>query len=285
MIVYADVLFLTNFVINAGLLYATALLSKADHSSRRVVTGAALGAAYALLMFFPNLRFCYTLLFKLVFGAALVAVVFHPARFFDFFRISGIFYALSFLFGGAVLGVLLLTDAGLMTRATVQNGILYFDLPAGVLLGTVSVCFLGVLVWKKTAPLRLRKQSLYREVTVCCDGKSVTLRALVDTGNTLTDPLTLTPVMIAERDALRELLPPCPTFSVEELSAGGMATRLRVIPFTSLGTKHGLLIGFRPDSVTVAPSDVHYDVVVGLYEHALSDDQSYNALVGADLVI
>ena len=57
MIVYADVLFLTNFVINAGLLYATALLSKSDRSTGRVVTGAALGAVYALLMFFPNLQF------------------------------------------------------------------------------------------------------------------------------------------------------------------------------------------------------------------------------------
>lgn len=285
MIVYADVLFLINFIINAILLHATALLGKCKRSPWRVLFGAALGAVYAVCMFFPRLHLFYTLLFKLVFGSVLIALVFHPGRIIDFLRISGIFYAVSFLFGGAVFGVMLLTDAGIMSRAIIQNGVLYFDLPAGVLLGTVSICLAVVWIWRKTASLRLRKQSLYRDVTVTYDGKQVCLRALVDTGNTLTDPLTLTPVMIAELNALRELLPPCPTFSVEELSVGGLATRLRVIPFTSLGTKHGLLIGFRPDSVTIGPSDTHYDIVVGLYEHDLSDDRSYNALVGADLVV
>ena len=284
MIVYADVLFLINFIINALLLQATALLGKCQRVAWRIVFGAALGAVYAVCMFFPRLHLFYTLLFKLVFGSVLMALVFRPARLTAFLRISGIFYAVSFLFGGAVFGVMLLTDAGVMSRAVIQNGVLYFVLPAEVLCGTVSVCLSGVWVWRKTAPLRLRKQSLYRDVQVTYEGKTVSLRALVDTGNTLTDPLTLTPVMIAELDALRELLPPCPTFSVEELSVGAMATRLRVIPFTSLGTKHGLLLGFRPDAVTIA-TNTHYDIVVGLYEHDLSDDRSYNALVGADLIV
>ncbi|MBQ1935427.1 MAG: sigma-E processing peptidase SpoIIGA [Clostridia bacterium] len=284
MIVYADVLFLINFIINVLLLQATALLGKCQRVAGRMIFGAALGAVYAVCMFFPRLHLFYTLLFKLVFGSVLMALVFRPVRLSAFLRISGIFYAVSFLFGGAVFGVMLLTDAGIMSRAIIQNGVLYFDLPAGVLFGTVSLCLLGVWVWRKTAPLRLRKQSLYREVQVSYDGKTVSLQALVDTGNTLTDPLTLTPVMIAELDALRELLPPCPTFSIEELSVGAMATRLRVIPFTSLGTKHGLLLGFRPDAVTIA-ANTYYDVVVGLYEHHLSDDRSYNALVGADLIV
>lgn len=284
MIVYADVLFLINFIINVLLLQATALLGKCQRVAGRMIFGAALGAVYAVCMFFPRLHLFYTLLFKLVFGSVLMALVFRPVRLSAFLRISGIFYAVSFLFGGAVFGVMLLTDAGIMSRAIIQNGVLYFDLPAGVLFGTVSFCLLGVWVWRKTAPLRLRKQSLYREVQVSYDGKTVSLQALVDTGNTLTDPLTLTPVMIVELDALRELLPPCPTFSIEELSVGAMATRLRVIPFTSLGTKHGLLLGFRPDAVTIA-ANTYYDVVVGLYEHHLSDDRSYNALVGADLIV
>ena len=284
MIVYADVLFLINFIINVLLLQATALLGKCQRVAGRMIFGAALGAVYAVCMFFPQLHLFYTLLFKLVFGSVLMALVFRPVRLSAFLRISGIFYAVSFLFGGAVFGVMLLTDAGIMSRAIIQNGVLYFDLPAGILFGTVSLCLLGVWVWRKTAPLRLRKQSLYREVQVSYDGKTVSLQALVDTGNTLTDPLTLTPVMIAELDALRELLPPCPTFSIEELSVGAMATRLRVIPFTSLGTKHGLLLGFRPDAVTIA-ANTYYDVVVGLYEHHLSDDRSYNALVGADLIV
>ena len=285
MIVYADVLFLINFIINAFLLHATAILGKYQRVAWRILFGAALGAIYAVCMFFPNLHLFYTLIFKLVFGSVLMALVFHPARVRDFLRLSGIFYTVSFLFGGAVFGVMLLTDAGVMSRAVIQNGVLYFDLPAGVLFGTVSVCLAAVWVFKKTAALRLQRQSLYRDITITYEGKQVLLRALVDTGNTLTDPLTLTPVMIAELDALRTLLPPCPTFSVEELSVGTMATRLRVIPFTSLGTKHGLLLGFRPDSVTIAPNEVRYDVVVGLYEHTLSEDHSYNALVGADLVV
>ena len=39
-------------------------------------------------------------------------------------------------------------------------------------------------------------------------GRRVVLTALVDTGNTLTDPATGRPVLVAEADSLEELLPP-----------------------------------------------------------------------------
>lgn len=90
------------------------------------------------------------------------------------------------------------------------------------------------------------------------------MKALVDTGNNLKDPLNNQPVIIVEQDALKGLLPPEIERVVAEVENGELSalqrletleawqTRIRLIPFNSIGRKNGLLVGFRPDAVKSA---------------------------------
>ena len=92
---------------------------------------------------------------------------------------------------------------------------------------------------------------------------SIRVIGLIDTGNHLTDPLTGVPVIILEQDLLTKLLPPDLAKNMDQLEAGDekaltqllassqWSSRFRIIPYTSLGKKNGILMGFRPDGVTV----------------------------------
>jgi len=64
-------------------------------------------------------------------------------------------------------------------------------------------------------------------------------------------------------------------------------SRFRLIPFTSLGKENGMLIGFRPDYIEVgenAEKKGITDVIIGIYNRALSKNNNYSALLSPELI-
>jgi stage II sporulation protein GA (sporulation sigma-E factor processing peptidase) len=121
----------------------------------------------------------------------------------------------------------------------------------------------------------------------------------VDTGNSLRDPLSHAPVIVAEFDSVKAFLPDSIKLLFYEkqenslqnllMSAHGddFTGRLRMIPYESLGKQNGLLIGFRPDRVeimtdknTIALSEV----VIGIYNRSLSRNGDYQGLLNPELI-
>jgi hypothetical protein len=127
-------------------------------------------------------------------------------------------------------------------------------------------------------------------VTVELDGRSVTLRGIVDSGNLLRDPIGGRAVICAEKKALTELLS-LPLLAVMEgmppqavsLSPSD-AKRIRVIP-ADTATGDGILYGFLPDKVTLTAENRgngrEVDAVVAVTSISTS---GVTALIPADLI-
>ena len=64
-------------------------------------------------------------------------------------------------------------------------------------------------------------------------------------------------------------------------------SRIRLIPFSSLGRKNGLLLGISVDEIEVEFEDITRKIenaIIGIYNDTLSSTKKYNALVGLDLI-
>jgi stage II sporulation protein GA (sporulation sigma-E factor processing peptidase) len=63
-------------------------------------------------------------------------------------------------------------------------------------------------------------------------------------------------------------------------------TRLRLIPFNSIGKTNGLMLGFRPDEVRIGAHTWTGDIqpTVAVHPHNLDPNGEYNALVPPHLV-
>jgi len=289
--VYIDVLFVVNLIINYILLYAAATLVHLKKIKLRMWAAAGLGALYALMIFFPDFSLLYTTISKLLISMLIVAAAFPFFSLRTYIKALTIFYMVSFGFGGCVLGVFYFTDIGAKLGAIYSNGIFYFNLPWTVLAlsgalfyfsvkiaGILSVKFSGGKVLRKK--LRIRLGENIAEIT-----------ALLDTGNALIDPITLSPVIIAEYRLLKDLFSEDIrkgldrlgsdnlTWVMTEVTEKGLRTRL--IPFSSIGRENGMLLGFIPDSAEIRDDcgiRVLEKCVVGLYEKPLTRDRSYGAL-------
>ncbi len=290
-VIYIDVLFLVNFFINGILLLITSQILKRPFKTHRLALGAMAGSLYAVCMFFPKMQFMYTLLSKFIISLLIISISFKIVKLSLYIKTVCVFYLTSFTLGGGLLALLYFTDIGKSTGTVMKNGVFYFNLPFGTLIITTVVSYILIKIFCRVH--KSIKHISYKEVSVNIGDKHIDFRALVDTGNMLSDPLSNTPVMIAEINKLRPHLPQefCMAFENSECidalslpeSMGDFQSRIRLIPYSSLGEKNGILIGFKPDSITVSDKTIT-NIIVGLYKHNLSQSHEYDALLNPEIL-
>ncbi|MGF0005730.1 sigma-E processing peptidase SpoIIGA [Eubacteriales bacterium SGI.150] len=280
-VVYIDALFLLNLIVNYLLLLAAAKLAGEPLRRLRLAAGAALGGLYAAAIFFPGMGFLTHPLCKL--GAAVLMLLtgFGGSR--RLLRVTLVFFGLSCAFGGGIFAIGLLGGRGL----TLRNGVLYSVMDLRILLLSAAVCYAVLtLVFRRTA--RHGRREVLPAVLIL-EGRRVAVNALVDTGNTLTDPVTGRPVMVAEGSLLSPLLPGerildekalrDPVGTLERLSRGERGRRFRLLPYQAVGVECGMLLALRLDDARVGAED-YGGILVALSPNPVSDGGGYSALIG-----
>ena len=283
-VIYVDTLFLLNAAVDYLLLLASARLAGEPLARLRFLLGAALGGLYAVAIFLPGLSFLARPPCRLAAAVLMVLAAFWKSQ--RLLRQVVIFLALSCAFGGGVLAIGLLGGRGL----TLSNGVLYSGMDLKIVLLSAAGCYGALtLVFQRTGRHTAAAGEL-RPVRLTLGERQVSLIALVDTGNTLTDPATGRPVLVAEADCVEELLPPGirpspadlrdPAGTLERLE-DPWRRRFRLLPYRSVGVDRGLLLAVRVDQVQVGEED-RGPMLAALSPTPVSDGGGYRALLGAD---
>ena len=283
-VIYVDTLFLLNAAVDYLLLLASARLAGEPLARLRFLLGAVLGGLYAVAIFLPGLSFLARPPCQLAAAVLMVLAAFWKSR--RLLRQVVIFLALSCAFGGGVLAIGLLGGRGL----TLSNGVLYSGMDLKIVLLSAAGCYGALtLLFQRTGRHTAAAGEL-RPVRLTLGERQVSLTALVDTGNTLTDPATGRPVLVAEADCVEELLPPGIRPSPADLRdpAGALERledpwrrRFRLLPYRSVGVDRGLLLAVRVDQVQVGEED-RGPMLTALSPTPVSDGGGYRALLGAD---
>ncbi|MHB8926959.1 MAG: sigma-E processing peptidase SpoIIGA [Bacillota bacterium] len=297
--VYGDIFLLTNFLVDLALLWAAAALARHPARPWRLALGAAAGAAYSLwaLVGWPGPAGGLPGL--LLAAAVMLAATFAPTSPAAFFAIYSYFLLAAVFLGGAVLAVNLAASSLRLPHAFGPADSRWWAIAAGLAVALTA----GRIAWGSYRR-RAQQSGRYLGLEVEVDRRRAAFTALVDTGNQLRDPLSGHPVVVVELAAIAPLLPPALSEVYRKGPAAGLdggligslsgldrlpapwLARVRVVPFTSLGKENGLLLGFRPDVLTVRgpgrPAS-HRTAVVCVYAGSLSEDGAYNALLHPDL--
>ena len=273
-VVYIDLLFLLNFVANYLLLLAAGRMSGNPLHRGRIAAGAALGAFYSAAVFLPGLNWLSAWPCRMGCGVLMVLSAYGTGR---LLRVCVFFFCASAALAGGVLAVELLGGSSL----TVANGVLYSHADLRLLLLLFVLCyFLLSLFFRRLGEPRGRQMA---RLLLEFPDRQITLTALVDTGHSLTDPVTNQPVIVAEWGCLAACLPPGLRADnpVDGLKLcrelGWRGTRL--IPYRAVGVEGGLLLAVRARRA-VAEGQVWTQPLIALSPTPLDDGGGYQALIG-----
>lgn len=248
MVVYAEYLFLENFITGLLLLYFTARLTGFPAKFFRLLFGAVASGLSGFLLFVPM----NGLTAVIVRAAAAVLICLISLGNKNLFRKAAVFLVITFLSGGAAMAVFL----WLQIPALSGNGVLYLEAMTYLTLAGCGIPAMAVTGWF----LRLVKQQRKAEKTAGIvelevEGKVCRMTAYVDSGNCLRDPISGKPVLLIDRDGEKKL-----PFRRETYPH-----RFASIPYRAVGTESGSLEGIRLDRAVYQEREI-FGAVLAYYE-------------------
>jgi len=161
-----------------------------------------------------------------------------------------------------------------------------------ILLGAI-VGFILIVVAFGSIKGKFSRKDILCELKICMNDNSVWVKAIIDTGNFLKEPITGTPVVVVEKQELYGIIPEQILDRLSQLVVGESVelleygARVRAIPFMSLGKENGMLVGIKVDFIVVNYEEkkVYVDnVIIGVYEGKLSKNGEYGALIGLEIL-
>lgn len=278
MTVYLDITFLLNCLTDAAALYVTGRLSGLPLEKKRILAASLLGGTYGTLCALPGLGTAASFLPQMAVATVLVRLAFGRRE--AFLRRLLLFFMLSCALAGALVagGRLLQEHNGLSVLAALNWKV--FFLAGGTCFIILSVVFRGGA--RHSTANQLCRCTLTRQ------GRTADLTALLDTGNTLTDGLSGTPVLTAHWEALTNLWTPEEKAVLSRLETAGAACCLeklgpgfRLLPYQAVGVRSGLLLCFRADQAVMDKCQLG-PVTIALSPTPVSDGGGYAALWGGD---
>lgn len=273
--VYADMLFLVNWLMDYVLLRAEAAVLQLKVSRKRTAAAAAVGAAWVCVISVALLpEAAQTAVSLMVISSLMIMISFRPKNWKAFFREIAVLYGIAVLGGGLVNLLYFHTSVGGYLKALVwgQEGP-QFRSSAAVFMSAAAV-WLAVFAVKNLMQYRHRRSGLYTAILILGENR-VTLKGLLDTGNQLREPVTGKAVHIAQKENLLPLEP-------------DREDRVRIlIPYRAVGTEAGLLTALRIDRMELIAQGGQCITVerplIGVYEGKLSAENEYQLILHTEI--
>ena len=295
MTIYIDVLFLENIILNCIILYVTAIISRSKIRHIRIICASAIGAMYVIIYYVFEIKMYTNIFAKLLLAICMVYIVFIPKKSKDLLKYLSLFFLISFVFGGATLGVIYIVN---YNNITIQNGMILGKYTIKtIILGAIIAFFISILSFK-LVKAKLNKTDMFCSIKIKLNQKQIETKAMIDTGNLLKEPISNIPVVVVEDTVLENILPKEVLENTEKILGGDLRkipidiqqkyiSKLKVIPFSSLGKQNGMLLGIKAESIEIITDEGNRyidKVIIGIYNKQLSKKGEYKALLGIELI-
>lgn len=290
MTLYVDIIFLENILMNSIILLATGVILKSSIKIINNLIGSTIGAIYAVIIYTTHIAVYSNLILKIILSIAMVYITFKPPNIKSFLKHIIIFYLTSFTFGGVAFALIYFVQP---RNILIKDGVLVGTYPIKIILIGGILGFIIITISFKNIKGKFTKKDMQCNIIINKNDREANIPAIVDTGNVLKDSITKMPVIVIEKKKLEGIFPNQilenigDIISGKEVDLGEYASKIRVIPFKSLGKENGILLGIKTEAINIIYQDsLHYvkNIIIGIYNGNLSRSGRYYGLVGLDVL-
>ena len=295
MTIYIDIVIIENLIMNYIILLATGVVTKSSIKSIRLIFASLLGAVYSVLAYSGILKVYSNIVMKILLSVIIIYVAFNPQNKKKMWKTLVIFYLISFAFGGAAYALIYIVKP---QDIIMKNGLFLGTYPLkSTLLGGIIV-FTFIIITFKFIKRKFNTKDITYKIEIRINEKEIKTNALIDTGNMLKDPITGNPVIVVESTLLEDILPREILQNLENIIGGEFEnvteeirnkyiSRLKLIPYSSLGRQNGMLLGVKADEVEIIKEEENIkkdNIIIGIYNKSLTKRGEYRALIGIELI-
>lgn len=283
---------------NYIILFATLVIikSKTKYQQIRLIISSIIGSCYAIIVYLDILSIYSNIFAKIILSIIMVYVAFGAQNLKTLLKQILIFYFVSFIFGGCTVALIYFIKP---ENVKINNGVFVGTYPIKVTLIAGVVAFIVTQIAFKINKNKLNSKNAFFNIEIFFEEKTIKVKALLDSGNMLTEPISKLPVIIVEKEELKKIISKDFLNYIENFVGGDVEkeyeenniqeylSKVRMVPFMSIGKENGMLIGIRIDKIKIETEDINIErknVIAGIYDKKLTKDNKYNALIGLNLL-
>lgn len=293
MTIYLDIVFIENILMNYIILITTGIICKKEMKQIRLIISSMIGALYSVAYYITELEIYGTIIVKLVLSIIMIYIAFSSKEAKKIFKEIIVFYLTSFAFGGCAFAILYYIKP---ENILYKQGNLIGTYPIKIALLGGILGFLIINIAFKLVKNKINIEDMYCVIKILNNGKETKIRAMIDTGNLLKDPITNSPVIIVEKESLNDILPKKILENINNIMNGKYmfeneeleyVAKFRVLPFSSLGKQNGMLLGLKVEKIETEINEEKIernDVIIGIYDKKLSNKKDYQGLIGLNCI-
>ncbi len=295
MTVYIDEIFIVNLLMDWLILWSVSHLTQQRERRWRLWLAALFGAIYSAAIFFPEMYWLNLPTVKIAWSLLMLLIAFSFFSWKHYLKLVTYFYLCAFVLGGASMAAM--SMFGQSTRA-VWSGVVLMEIDFRLfwLIAGTGIVFAAMYCLRNRLRNDLSATQQIITASMQFDGRDISLQLLVDSGHSLTDPLTGQSILVAEQSRLlplysddvqallRQFGSPEATHLLALAEQPNMTGRWRVIPYQAVG-KQGILFGFRLDQISLQYSHTTKtmkNTIVALAPQKFSADDQYQGLISPD---
>ncbi|MFW6016849.1 MAG: sigma-E processing peptidase SpoIIGA [bacterium] len=297
MIIYADITFFNNFLMTLAILWAIAKILDIDYSLLRLCLSALVATIYLFIVLIIQVMglsiipyFIIHIGLNLFSAITIIKLAFPSLNQKKTIKSVIYLYLITFIIIGTTIAIFFLLGRD---PYLAEIDLVKIQLR---LLALFAIFILANFAWSIFQNYK-KVEDYYLSVRVYYQNESIEVIGLVDTGNSLIDPISRMSVIIVNYE---EILPLFPELLEDNLlfeddllkiidvfSKYNYGNRIRLIPFSDLSKEHGILIGFRPDYVEIKYNNYiskNKKCIIALSKRRLDNNNEYQALVHPNLL-
>mgnify|MGYP003374259938 FL=1 len=293
MTIYIDVVLIENLIMNTIILIATGVVLKEKIQILRILLASLIGAIYSVIAYLSILEIYSSIIMKIILSLIIIYIAFNPQTIKKMWKDILIFYLTSFVFGGAAFALIYIVKP---QDILMKNGLFLGTYPLKTIILGAIIAFIIIITAFTVVKTKITKKDMFCEIEIKLNGKKIKTIAMIDTGNMLKEPISNTPVIVVEHTLLYNSIPKEILNHLEELLGGDFSsipekiqkeyqTKLKFIPFSSLGKQNGMLIGIKAEELIIKREEKQekkQNIIIGIYQKSLTKKGEYRALIGIE---
>jgi len=278
MVYYIEYVFAENFFIDFILLFITGKLIKKIIVYRRLIIASVIGALYVILTLYIGKEFMTYFIVKFSVSVLMLMIAYDSKGILANIRVVLCFYITSLIMVGIITSLYYLD---------------YDKLTVNAIILSIFAGYAALHFFFREIKARIGKNNYMRSVTIGINNKSKNLRAYIDTGNELTDPMMGKPVIVVNIECIRNIIGEdlydgvlCfyknKSSNYENLLNMNDNVKLRIIKYNTISSIGEKMICIVPDNVEIIYEDkniMNVDAIIGLYPKEISQKDDYDALL------
>ncbi len=276
--IYLDILICLNIFINYFLLLAVVKFNKGNTRKRRLILGAIIGSLTSLIIMLPPLTSFMNFIIKLIIALFIVLVTFGFKTAKTYIKNVLLFYLVTFLFCGVMIGYwFIFTPSGMV----INNSTVYFNISPSVIIVSTLISYLIVWLINKYVSIKMPKK-VFCKLKIINEDKTCELNAKIDTGNSLKEPFSLSPVIVIQKEDIESIIPFDIFSFLNENSKDDIKALkgIRFIPFKTVNS-NGLMPAFKPDKLFIDDKECLKETYIAISQNK-NFTENYKALINIE---